>query len=240
MKVKVTRLGKVELSKLKLLTFDRERHEREHVKDVKADDIEVIESAFDACTFSNMRTRSICMGAGRRQSTYTDCVFENCRFTFSSVGNVRLLRCRFESCQLEKLFGVALEVIDCAFPGTMFRKAVFHGTADSPTGGRERNEFRGNDFSTTRFIDADFRGGIDLTDQRLPLDDDYFLVRDLRAALAIAKTLKSELAATSGSEEALGLITVFDHYLETGQRNQLLRVGEWGLAGRELRRRLMA
>ena len=54
---------------------------------------------------------------------------------------------------------------------------------------RERNEFYRNDFSGADLVKADFRGGVDLTRQRLPTGGDYLYLPDAQAASERARSL---------------------------------------------------
>jgi hypothetical protein len=81
------------------------------------------------------------------------------------------------------------EFIDCTFTGRL-QTCIFNGTVseeDRPWVGRERNEFRGNDFSGAELVDVAFRTGIDLDQQRLPTGPDYLYVPDAAAAIERAQ-----------------------------------------------------
>ena len=245
MKVRVEKKGATSPTDLRVLSLDHERKTGERFDDIQLTALNVIESSLSNCVFSRIRARSVSLGAGLTQSVFTDCLFDHCEFVFGAVGNARLVRCRFESCSLENLFGTELEMLDCTFPSTTIRKAVFHGSTVSAAGRvafRKNNQLERNDFSTTRLIDVDFRGGVDLTGQKLPISDDLLYVPDTRVALEFVKEIcASAFAANPETRKQCRALTgVLELYCESNQRTQILQLGAWGETGRELRRRLAA
>lgn len=168
------------------------------------------------------------MGGGLTQSAYTDCVFQDCDFVFGAIGNARFTRCRFLRCRLSHFFGTQLEMIDCAFPETSIRQAVFHGASSTAQKGSpvlERNGFIGNDLSSADLVDVDFRGGIDLTKQILPSGPDYIYIADTGMAARIAGELAAELdPASPNTKRAKSLQQMLEFYHSDGQKQQLLRL----------------
>ncbi len=242
LKVKVETKGPASAD-LRVLSIEHERKTGERFDDVRLTALTVVESSLSNCVFNRVRARSVCLGAGRTQSVFIDCLFDQCELVFGAVGNARLVRCRFESCSLENLFGTELEMLDCAFPDTTIRKAAFHGSmvpASSGSASRRNNEFDGNDFSATRFVDVDFRGGIDLTRQKLPNSDDLLYLPDTRVALELVKEICASIsdADPQNRKHCRALAGVLDLYCKSNQRAQILQLGSWGEVGRELQRRL--
>jgi hypothetical protein len=134
-------------------------------------------------------------------------------------------------------------MLGCAFPNTTIRKAAFHNSIVSASPGttsRRSNEFDENDFSSTRLVDVDFRGGIDLTRQTLPNSDDLLYLPDTRAALELVKDICTSLsdADPQNRRDCRALVGVLELYCRSNQRNQILQLGSWGEVGRELHRRL--
>ncbi len=241
MKPEVRKKGRVSLSDLRLLVIDRETRVSETFSNLKLDGLTVIESSLRQCTFEDVRARSACFGGGMRQSVFEDCLFRRCTFAFGAVGNVRLVRCRFESCRLENVIGTNLELIECTFPDTTIKKGVFHGRAEGSAQVRSQrtlNEIRDNDFSQAKLDDVDFRGGVDLTKQKLPTSDEYLFVRDTCKTLAIVKDLQSSITEKDELKRSQMLAGLLDFYCSSGQRTQLLRVAFWGAFERELISRL--
>ena len=112
MKTEVRKKGRIPPSHLRLLVIDHETRVAQTFSNLQLDGLVVIESSLRQCLFEDVRVRSSCFGGGMRQSVLEDCVFSRCELTFGAVGNARLVRCRFESCQLENLFGTDLELIE--------------------------------------------------------------------------------------------------------------------------------
>jgi len=241
LKIKVHKKGKGSPADLRVLVIDRETRASEKFSNLKLDGFTVVESSLRHCTFEDVRVRSACFGGGVRQSVFEDCVFRRCKFAFGAVGNARLVRCRFESCRLENLIGTNLELIECTFPDTTIMKGVFHGKVEGSTQVRAQrsvNEIRGNDFSQTELGDVDFRGGIDLTKQKLPISEEYLFVRDTCKASAIVKDLQQSIVENDDLKRSQMLAGLLDFYCSSGQRMQLLRIEFWGVFERELVSRL--
>jgi len=241
LKIEVHKKGKVSPADLRLLVIDRETRVSEKFSNLKLDGFTVIESSLRQCTFEDVRVRSACFGAGVRQSVFEDCVFSRCKFAFGAVGNVRLVRCRFESCRLENLIGTDLELIECTFPSTTIKKGVLHGRFEGLAQVRPQrtvNEIRDNDFSQAELQDVGFRGGIDLTKQKLPASDEYLFIRDTCKASAIVKELQSSIVEKDELKRSQMLAGLLDFYCSSGQRMQLLRIAFWGAFERELISRL--
>jgi hypothetical protein len=71
------------------------------------------------------------------------------------------------------------------------RHSFFNGTVPEDQRafvGRERNEFRGNDFSGMKLEDVSFRIGIDLTQQCLPSGPEYLYLPEAAVAVQRART----------------------------------------------------
>ena len=227
---------------IKIWSLMREDRSNERFYNMKPDGISITESHLQNCVFENINSKSVSFGEGLKQSTFVDCIFERCVFVFGAIGNVRLDRCRFVDCHLSNLFGTELEVIDCVFPGTTIKKAVFHGELPqlaraSPR--RARNEFRGNNFSSTLFLDTDFRGGIDLYSQTFPQGPEYLFIADTCWAAQVASKLMVEWSDAGEKSKLKMVVSALNEYCITGQRSQLLNVLRLGRAADELRQRLM-
>jgi uncharacterized protein YjbI with pentapeptide repeats len=241
LKPEVRKRGKIAPAELRLLTIERETRTNENFSNLKLDGLTVIESSLRGCTFEDVRARSSYLGSGLRQSMFEDCVFRRCTFTFGAVGNARLVGCRFESCRLENMFGTELELIECTFQDTTIRGSVFHGEIGDSAHlrpRRTRNEIRDNDFSGAELENVDFRGGIDLTRQKLPTGENYLFIGDTCQASRIVRQMQSSLLETQDLQRSQTLASLLDFYCSTGQRMQLLRVPTWGCFEQELRSRL--
>jgi uncharacterized protein YjbI with pentapeptide repeats len=231
LKAKVRNVGKIPPSELRVVTIAHETLNGNSYTALTLDALTVVDSTLRKSVFRDVQSRSVCFGGGRTQSLFEDCTFVNCRFSFGSVGNVRLVRCRFESCEFENMFATDLEVIECSFSQTLIKKGVFHGRVPEPsqlTPPRTANEFRSNDFSEANLIDVDFRGGIDLTCQRLPSGPEYLFVPDTCVARAIANQLGSSISDPAEMKRCQSLTNLLEFYCSSGQKTQLIRLHSRG------------
>ena len=189
-----------------------------------------IGSCLEQCCFKNARIRDASFGAGREMSEYVECNFDGMHFHHGR-GHARFVKCSFRGVDIREWFGQGTELIDCTFSGRL-GTAMFFGKI--PIGEdrrflhRERNEFRGNDFSEMKFFDVNFGGGIDLTQQRLPSGPEYLYVAD--AASAIAR-LQSGLERWNSNPEArraaLTIAGTFTKIVKAGQQQLFLQPEGW-------------
>ena len=105
---------------------------------------------------------------------------------------------------------------------------------------RTVNEVRGNDFSQAKLEDMDFRGGVELSRQKLPGGEDYLFVADTCSAFAIAKELASSIKDADEIKRSQSLANLLAFYCSNGQSAQLFRVAIWGAFEREFRSRLIS
>ncbi len=94
---------------------------------------------------------------------------------------------------------------------------------DRPWVGRERNEFRGNDFSGCDLVDVAFRTGIDLSQQKLPTSPEYLYLSAAAAAIERARAAVNGWYDAELREEGLLLLKVEESELARGQQQLLLR-----------------
>ena len=226
--VRVRKVGKVSPAHLNRFTLKGEVRKDERFQKARWTAISISASQLERCIFDDVHSEGVSLGGGLTQSTYTDCVFQDCDLVFGTIRNARFTRCRFLRCRLSHFFGTHLELIDCAFPETSIRQAVFHGTSNAAQKGfpaRERNVFIGNDLSSADLVDVDFRGGIDLTKQILPSGPHYIYIADTRMAASIAGELAAELdAASPDTKRAKSLQQILEFYHSDGQKQQQLRL----------------
>jgi hypothetical protein len=191
---------------------------------------------FEHCCFNKLHADSVSFGEGRELTEYIDCKFDSLRFNHS-IGNLA----RFESCSFRdvKVRGwtcFKAEFVDCTFTGRL-QKCIFSGTVpeeDRPWVGRERNEFRGNDFSGAELIDVAFRAGIDLNQQKLPTGPDYLYVSDAAAAIERAQRgLADWKPETELQRLAQVIVTVRANAVAEGQQQFLMNLAELRKGGRK-------
>jgi len=125
------------------------------------------------------------------------------------------------------------------FHDTTIKKGVFHGkVGDSAQLRRRVNEIRDNDFSRAELDDVDFRGGIDLTQQRLPTGEDYLFIKDTCKAATIVRESQSSIVDKQALERSQTLAGLLDYYCSNGQQMQLLSESAFGPFDQHLRSRL--
>jgi uncharacterized protein YjbI with pentapeptide repeats len=241
LKIKVRKVGRIPPSNLSQLTIASETRTDQRFEKVRLDAISIHASRLIRCVFMDVHAKSVNLGGGLFQSTYTDCIFEDCDFVFGAVGNARFSRCRFNRCRLSHIFGTRLEMLDCSFPETRIEQAVFHGASLASVPGevkRERNEFSGNDFSAADLVDVSFRGGIDLTKQALPTGRDYIFVADMGRASIVAQEISELNPGSSDAKRAQLIQRMLEFLSSSGQRQTLLRLSGFEALADQLREKL--
>ncbi|HEX8525019.1 MAG TPA: hypothetical protein VF669_22400 [Tepidisphaeraceae bacterium] len=182
----------------------------------------------ERCRFAGACIEDAQFGAGREMSEYIECVFDSAQLI--GLGG----RCRFVGCSFRDIEGSnwifnKAEVINCTFTGRL-RKAIFSGTVPQQFQadlGRERNEFRGNDFSGIELIDVTFRAGIDLTKQRLPSGHQYLYLPNASDAVNRAKAEVVNWPDSKDRRTAVAILDGLAADVQSGQRQLLLRADEY-------------
>jgi hypothetical protein len=177
------------------------------------------QSSLRRCRFDASRIDQACFGGGAKPSEYTDCSFDGARIRAIAPGIARFVRCSFRDCLIQDFFGVTVEFIDCVFSGRI-EKAVFHGSVpeeDRAQVGRTTNEFSGNDFREAELVDVAFRGGIDLTKQRLPEGAGYLYLADAADALDHVRQQVVGWRDLELRRKALAILTGLEFDVQGGQ-----------------------
>jgi uncharacterized protein YjbI with pentapeptide repeats len=184
-----------------------------------------IGSRFRACHFDKMRIQQASFGAGRETSEYVGCAFDGARIRFGPGGHARFVRCSFHNVDFRTWICRTVELVDCSFTGRL-HQAVFYGLPSRmpwDTTTPVRNEFRGNDFSGMDLVDVDFRGGIDLQEQRLPSGPEYLYIPSAPDTVHRALKNLSSLTAASLRENVTKLLGLLGSATYRGQQQHLLR-----------------
>jgi hypothetical protein len=187
-----------------------------------------IHSRLEGCSFRGTEISDAQFGSGQDQSEFYDCDFDGAKL-IRGGGFYRMVRCSFKNADLRKWTCYEAEFIDCIFTGRL-TACIFNGAVpekDRSWVGRERNEFRGNDFSGAELIDVSFRSGIDLTQQRLPTGEDYLYLPDAATAIASAQAAVAEWYDEGLRKDGLKLLEVTALGLRGGQRQLLLRADNY-------------
>lgn len=185
-----------------------------------------IGSTLRRCSFKDAQIDDATFGAGQEMSEYVECIFDGIQIGHAT-GHARFIRCTFSSMQIREWMGQTTEFIDCTFGGRL-RTAMFFGRIPIEelrrALGRERNEFRGNDFSNTQMTDVSFQGGINLEEQQLPSGPNYLYLANGPAAMG---RLKAELekwqAVPEAKKSALILAQILTKIVESGQKQLFLQ-----------------
>src|SRR5438477_12397221 len=117
--------------------------------------------------FFSTRPRSVCRL----------CRFDGADLRQISPEGTRFERCTFDDAKLDGWTPARAEFVECRFAGKVV-KVTFTGRPAGPGSTRiepvrSKNEFRGNDFRDAQLIDTVFVLGIELDQQRWPVDDSY-------------------------------------------------------------------
>jgi hypothetical protein len=228
-------VGKANINKSQCVVLDHEQLRDVDFSGRKLVQFSSVGSRLEACRFDKTKIEDASFGGGREMSEYVDCSFNGGRIRFGPGGYARFLRCSFRDVDLRDWFCFTVELINCTFSGRM-RKAFFNGTVPEEkraNAGRERNEFRGNDFSEMILIDVAFRSGIDLTQQKLPFGPDYIYVPEAVEAVQQARTRVISWDDVGLRQPAMTLIKLLEEELEAGQRQLFLRHSDYATLGRE-------
>lgn len=173
-----------------------------------------IDCRFERCKFGGLRVRDgePYFGGGPHRSLYLDCNFDGANLRHFSPGRARFERCTFHRVIISDGYPRVAEFVDCSFSGRI-RDTVFWARAPFPQD-EELNEFVRNDFSQCVLDGVSFRGGIRVSDQRLPESTEYLYVADLAAVLNHLRTRRPD------PEHRLlqkVITTILASDLETGQ-----------------------
>lgn len=221
----------------KYISIEREERRGDNFSGKDLEQFGSVGSRFISCSFEKMRIESVLFGAGKEVSEYIDCSFDGLRFRTSFGGYARFLRCSFRNVNLRDWFCFSsTELIDCTFSGRL-RKAIFSGAVrdeDRDFVGRDRNEFRGNDFSEMKLEDVDFRNGIDLSLQKLPTGPEYLYLNDAEASVRRARAEVITWNDLDRRRQAMILIKSLEEDIRNGQRQLFLRLDDYGKSIREV------
>ncbi len=143
---------------------------------------------FEDCIFDRLRTKRFGAGSYSAVTEFVNCSFEGANIVFGSCRRARFVECSFRGARLKDLNSQRLDIVGCDFSGAVLRQCVFWGRPTQWEVDRDPflpgvNEVVGNDFSTARLIGTDFRYGVDLTRQKLPVGKEYAYSPDAVAAL---------------------------------------------------------
>ena len=219
----------------KLRLTDDQRVVLDHVQ-VKGEDYSrrklqqfcTVGSRLEGCRFDKSQIECAQFGSGGQLSEFVECSFDGARLEMGPGGVARYLRCSFCDVDIYNWLCFEVELIDCVFSGRI-RKAIFNGSVRKEMRARlhrEKNEFRGNDFSDTALVDVDFRTGIDLTCQKLPSSEDYLVLPDPMPMIARARAVVLGWRDFEHRHVALIMLKTMEDQVVQGQRQLFMRPGD--------------
>ncbi len=144
----------------------------------------VWDSTLIDCNFSGLRVKKLFQaGSGTVFTEYRRCNFDGADLMFGPGGRARFIECSFQGARIKQFSVDPLDLIDCDFRRARLLSCIFRGSVHpykqkSYPELRPVNEIRGNDFTGATLKDTDFRGGVDLTAQKLPQGPDYAFALD--------------------------------------------------------------
>jgi uncharacterized protein YjbI with pentapeptide repeats len=154
-------VGKVHIPPEKMIVLSHARLNRENYSGRDLLQFSSLGCRFEDCDFTGIRIMDASFGSGREMSEYIDCAFDGARIQYLGGGYARFERCSFRNVHLHGWKCSAVELVDCVFSGVL-RESIFNGTVPEEYRvyvKRDRNEFRGNDFSAmTLASSAEFVG----------------------------------------------------------------------------------
>ena len=187
-------------------------------------------SKFTKCDFRNIKVMQACFGGGQVDSIYIECVFDGSQICAKAPGFAVFERCSFENVVFIELNCRNVEFIDCKFSGEI-RKGFFNGTTSNEARNalqRHSNRFRGNNFQHSKLGDVAFRTGIDLTQQILPIGEEYLYLLDPETTITHARMVREKL--TEEEKASLDvLLKLFERDIALGQKQLFFNVGAFPL-----------
>jgi uncharacterized protein YjbI with pentapeptide repeats len=187
-------------------------------------------AVFRNCRFDRMRVDVASLGLWASGALFVGCSFDHSKMYLAGSGTARFENCSFREVDFRRWTSDSVEMIECVFTGKL-REVVFQGTIlDQKLAerlGRDRNVFLGNDFSALTAFDVDFRTGIDLSQQRLPVSDDLIYMPDGKRAVAELRAEASSWPDSPARDLVETVIEVLVEDLEDGQRQLLLHAPTW-------------
>jgi|SRR5208283_1043857 len=228
MKIKARVVSRTRKNPNQFVTLDHVRVNDQDYSFRRIEMFTAIGSRLRQCRFKNARIGHASFGAGREMSEYVECNFDGIDIGHAG-GHARFVKCSFRDVDIQEWLAQSLELIDCTFSGRL-GWAAFCGRIpieeDRRFLHRERNEFHGNDFSEMKLIEPDFRGGIDLTQQRLPAGPEYLYVADATSAVARLRSgLENWNPNPDVHRSALILADTFTMIVKGGQQQLFLQPG---------------
>ncbi|TDD07150.1 hypothetical protein E1292_14020 [Nonomuraea deserti] len=179
-------------------------------------------STLTRCDFSGIRpVGPPTFGSGAEPTTYVECTFDHMSIKGGGAGRANFVRCSFLGVVIKDYRFIDSQFTDCRFSGDL-AAVIFTARPSFGFALRERNAFIGNDFSAARLRDVDFRGGIDLRLQRLPVGPEYIVVPSAERVLLKAWRTISARSNDEDRKRAQTKLEVLERLVEEGQSDIFL------------------
>jgi uncharacterized protein YjbI with pentapeptide repeats len=193
-------------------------------------DIWISGCQLERCDFSAVRADGFTPGVSDSggPSTYLDCVFDGAQMRLGPSGYGRFERCSFRNVDLRDWMWKGVDLVECTFTGSLRRTIMWGSTQD----GRRTNEVRDNDLSGARLIDFTFRGGVDVTAQRMPAGGAGVVIADLVAIFPAVRERVVRWPDLDERRELWVYIQGLELDLDTGQRSYWFNPEDFGRAQR--------
>jgi uncharacterized protein YjbI with pentapeptide repeats len=197
----------------------------------KFDPFNAIGTTFVRCRFDRAHLRTGILGTVREEtppSRFVDCTFDRTRFGRDvQLNDSRFERCTFTNVKVRGWQAFHAEFIDCVFTGEL-RDCWFTGmTKRAMFPKRERNEFRGNDFSHAELIDCSFNYGIDIHAQRWPNGPGYVVLDRFHERITAARAAIARWSDDLAREQALARLRIMADRAMESQDSAFLRREDW-------------
>jgi len=226
-------VGRVNIPPHSLIVVDHLNLKGEDYSRRKLMKFTAIGARFERCRFDKATIDDASFGSGAEMSEYVECSFDGARLTMGGGEFARFVRCSFRNVKIDHWFCYVVELVDCVFSGRL-ETAFFNGAVREEYRsrlGRDQNEFHGNDFSAMDLIDVDFRTGIDLTLQKLPLGPKYTYLPDAEAAVDRARAgLTLWTSNLEARHLAIAYLKTLEKNVQNGQKQMLLRKDTYDLS----------
>ncbi|MDF9753036.1 hypothetical protein M2428_004518 [Arthrobacter sp. ES3-54] len=223
MRTRVSTKGFVRLPLKGDIFIDHEQHRDADFSGPEIKHFSSYGSRFENCNFESLRPESWSFSSGEVLSEYVNCSFDGGRFPNTIVGRARFIGCSFRRVRMKSFALSAGDLIDSTFSGGIDLLQLWGTTgADADIYGDRTNVVKGNDFSEADIADPDFRFGVDLRQQKLPIGQDYLFVPDAAQVLARAYRAAVALEDLEQRRKLLSMIQTSQRSVESGQRDDFL------------------
>lgn len=179
---------------------------------------------FIRCKFENMNVKKMCFGAAGEPSIYTECSFDRSTFSGITRENAKFIRCSFDHTDLSQFDFYETEFLDCIFSGKLYAIS-FYGHKFTVERSHVVNEFLNNDFSQSSFQYVQFKMGINLSKQKLPISSQYIYIAD---GSKLIQELRSEMNNLD-KKLRIGVmlwLEIYEEHLKRGQKQFFLKSDE--------------